>query len=191
MVRNGVIILMVDREWVVRPLFYSIYGAYFKVYLRKGLNLMAKAETVLEKIAAPVCEEYGLSVYDAEYVKEGGQFYLRLYIDKEGGVTIDDCERVSMRLNEVLDREMDFLKDAYIFEVSSPGLNRKIRLDRHFQSAVGKNVDIKTFAPFRGSKAFTAKLLGYDHGIISLELDGERVLLEKGKTSSIRLTVEI
>ena len=151
---------------------------------------MAKAEAVLERLAAPVCEEKGVYIYDAEYVKEGGQYYLRLYIDKEGGVSVDDCESVSVVLNELLDAEPDFIKDAYVFEVSSPGLDRRLRRDWHFEKAVGKNVDIKTFAPFMGSKSFTAKLLGYVHGMISLELNGERVMLEKGKTASIRLAVE-
>ncbi len=152
---------------------------------------MAKAETVLEKIAAPVCEENGVFIYDTEYVKEGGQYYLRLYIDKEGGVTIDDCEKVSSALNDELDTALDFVKDAYVFEVSSPGLDRRLRRDWHFEKAAGSNIDIKTFAPFMGSKSFTAKLLGYDHGVLSLELNGERVMLEKGKTSSIRLAVEV
>ena len=152
---------------------------------------MAKAEAVLEKIAAPVCEDNGVFIYDTEYVKEGGQYYLRLFIDKEGGVGIDDCEKVSMALNDLLDTELDFIKDAYMFEVSSPGLDRRLRKDWHFEKAVGQNIDIKTFAPFMGSKSFTAKLLGYDHGIISIELGGERVMLEKGKTASVRLTVEV
>ncbi len=151
---------------------------------------MAKAEAVLEKLAGPVCDENGVYIYDAEYVKEGGSYYLRLYIDKDGGVDVDDCERVSVALNDLLDTELDFIKDPYIFEVSSPGLDRRLRRDWHFEKAVGKNVDIKTFAPFMGSKSFTAKLLGYDHGVISLELNGERVMLEKGKTASIRLAVE-
>ena len=158
--------------------------------LSKGLIFVAKAEAVLEKLAAPICEENGVYIYDTEYVKEGGQYYLRLYIDKEGAVSVDDCEKVSVALNDLLDTEMDFIKDAYVFEVSSPGLDRRLKRDWHFEKAIGKNIDIKTFAPFMGSKAFTAKLLGYDHGIITLELNGEKVMLEKGKTASIRLTVE-
>ena len=160
------------------------------IIYKKGLIFVANAETALEKLAAPICEENGVYIYDTEYVKEGGQYYLRLFIDKEGAVSVDDCEKVSVALNDLLDTEMDFIKDPYIFEVSSPGLDRRLRRDWHFEKAIGKNVDIKTFAPFMGSKAFTAKLLGYDHGIITLELNGEKVMLEKGKTASIRLTVE-
>ena len=151
---------------------------------------MAKAEAVLERLAGPVCEKNGVFIYDAEYVKEGGQYYLRLYIDKDGGVSVDDCESVSVELGELLDAEPDFIKDAYVFEVSSPGLDRRLRRDWHFEKAMGKDVDIKTFAPFMGSKAFTAKLLGYDHGVLSLEMDGQRVMLEKGKTASVRLSID-
>ena len=151
---------------------------------------MAKAEAVLEKEAAPICEKHGVYVYDAEYKKEGGSYVLRLYIDKDGGVGIEDCEKVSRELSDMLDEKLSFIKDPYVFEVSSPGMDRKLSRDWHFEKAIGKNVDIKTFAPFNGSKAFTAKLLGYDHGVLSLELNGERVMLEKGKTSSVRLTVE-
>ncbi len=151
---------------------------------------MAKAEAVLEQLAAPVCEAKGVYIYDSEYVKEGGQYYLRLYIDKEGGVTIDDCEEVSSALSDALDTELSFVKDAYVFEVSSPGLDRRLRRDWHFEKAVGSEVDIKTFAPFMGSKAFSARLLGYDHGLLSLELNGERVVLEKGKTASVRLKLD-
>lgn len=152
---------------------------------------MAKAEIVLEKEAAPVCERNGVYIYDTEYKKEGGSYVLRLYIDKDGGVTIDDCESVSREINAVLDEKLSFISEPYMFEVSSPGLDRKLTRDWHFEKAIGKNVDIKTFAPLKGSKAFTAKLLGYDHGVISLELDGEKIMLEKGKTASVRLSVEI
>lgn len=152
---------------------------------------MAKAETVLETEAASICEKNGVYIYDSEYKKEGGGYVLRLYIDKEGGVGIEDCANVSRELSPILDEKLDFIKDPYVFEVSSPGLDRRLNRDWHFEKAVGKNVDIKTFAPFRGSKAFTAKLLGFDHGVLSLELDGERVMLEKGKTASVRLTVEL
>ena len=151
---------------------------------------MAKAEAVLEREAAPVCERHGVYIYDAEYKKEGGGYVLRLYIDKDGGVSIEDCENVSRELNPILDERMDFLKEPYVFEVSSPGLDRRLSRDWHFEKAVGRNVDIKTFAPFLGSKAFTAKLLGYDHGALWLEMGGERVMLEKGKTASVRMTVE-
>lgn len=149
---------------------------------------MAKNEAVLEQIAAPICEEMGVYVYDCEYKKEGGEFYLRLYIDKDGGVTIEDCEKVSRAVNEQLDA-LDPIKEAYIFEVSSPGIDRKLTRDWHFEKAIGKEVDLKLFAPFEGSKALSGILTGYDHSLLSLQI-GERVVrIEKGKTSSVRLAI--
>ncbi len=147
---------------------------------------MSKTEAVLEELAAPVCEELGVYIYDSEYKKEGGEYYLRLFIDKDGGVTIDDCENVSRLLNEILD-EKDYVPDAYIFEVSSPGIDRKLTRDWHFEKAIGSDVEIKLFAPFEGSKLLSGTLVGYDHSLISLKM-GERVVrIERGKTSSVRM----
>lgn len=149
---------------------------------------MAKNEALLEEIATPICEELGVYVYECEYKKEGGEYYLRLFIDKDGGVTIEDCENVSRRVNEKLD-EVDLIKEAYIFEVSSPGIDRKLTRDWHFEKALGKEVDLKLFAPFEGSKTLTGTLTGYDHSLLSIKI-GERVVrIEKGKTSSVRLAI--
>lgn len=152
--------------------------------------MVAKAEAVLEREAAPVCEKNGVYIYDTEYKKEGGSYVLRLYIDKDGGVTIEDCENVSRELNPILDEKLGFISEPYMFEVSSPGMDRRLTRDWHFEKAVGKNVDVKTFAPINGSKAFTAKLLGLENGLIKLEINGEAVELEKSKAASVRLTVE-
>ncbi len=149
---------------------------------------MAKNEAMLEEIASPICEELGVYVYECEYKKEGGDYYLRLFIDKDGGVTIEDCENVSRRVNDKLD-ELNPISEAYIFEVSSPGIDRKLTRDWHFEKALGKEVDLKLFAPFEGSKTLTGTLVGYDHSLLSIKL-GERVVrIEKGKTSSIRLAI--
>lgn len=149
---------------------------------------MAKNEVLLEEIATPICEELGVYVYECEYKKEGGDYYLRLYIDKDGGVTIDDCENVSRKVNDKLD-ELNPISEAYIFEVSSPGIDRKLTRDWHFEKALGKEVDLKLFAPFEGSKAITGTLVGYDHSLLSVKI-GERVVrIEKGKTSSVRLAI--
>lgn len=147
---------------------------------------MAKIEAVLEELAAPVCAQEGVYIYECEYKKEGGSYYLRLFIDKDGGVTIDDCERVSRLLNEKLD-ELDPIKEEYIFEVSSPGIDRKLTRDWHFEKAIGKEVDIKLFAPFEGSKTLSGVLVGYDHALLSIDLGEKTVRIEKGKTSSVRL----
>ena len=147
---------------------------------------MAKIEAILEELATPVCEEMGVYVYECEYKKEGGCYYLRLFIDKDGGVTIEDCENVSRVINEKLD-ELDPIKEEYIFEVSSPGIDRKLTRDWHFEKAIGKDVELKLFAPFEGSKILCGVLTGYDHALLSIDLGGRCVRIEKGKTSSVRL----
>lgn len=149
---------------------------------------MSKAETVLEELAKPVCEEYGCYVYDCEYKKEGENFYLRLFIDKDGGVTIDDCENVSRKLSELLD-EKDPINEAYIFEVSSPGMDRALTRPWHFEKAIGCDVTLRLFAPLEGSKELCGTLLGFDHGLITLKTDKKVLHIEKGKTSSVRLAI--
>ena len=94
-------------------------------------------EAGFEKILLPVTEENGVEIYDVEYVKEGSDWYLRAYIDKEGGVTIEDCEKVSRAVSDIMDRE-DFIKDAYILEVSSPGLGRTLKKDKHLSRSIGE-----------------------------------------------------
>ena len=96
-------------------------------------------EARFEKILLPITEEYDLEIYDVEYVKEGSDWYLRAYIDKEGGVTIEDCEKVSRAVSEVMDKE-DFIPDAYILEVSSPGLGRALKKDKHLAKSIGAEV---------------------------------------------------
>ena len=151
---------------------------------------MSKTEALLEELAGPVCEEFGVYIYDCEYKKEGGEYYLRLFIDKDGGVTIDDCESVARVLSDILD-EKDPIQEAYFFEVSSPGIDRKLTRDWHFEKAMGQEIELKLFAPFEGSKVLSGILCGYDHALISLKI-GERVVrIEKGKTSSVRMAVKL
>ncbi len=150
---------------------------------------MAKNEALLEEIAAPVCEEFGVYVYECEYKKEGGEYYLRLFIDKDGGVTIEDCENVSRKVNEKLDA-LDPIKEAYIFEVSSPGMDRKLTRSWHFEKVLGEDVDVKLFAPIEGSKALTGTLTAYDDDTVTLIIGEKTITIEKSKASSIRLAIK-
>ena len=147
---------------------------------------MSKAEEMLEKIAQPVLSELGVYIYETEYKKEGGNYFLRLYIDKEGGVTIEDCENVSRMVNPLLD-ENDFIKEAYIFEVSSPGIDRILSRPWHFEKVMGEDIEIKLFAPIAGSKELCAKLIGYDGKIITVEHEGEKLEIDKKQAASVRL----
>ncbi len=147
---------------------------------------MAKIETVLEELATPICEALGVYVYECEYKKEGGSYFLRLFIDKDGGVTIEDCENVSREVNEKLDA-LDPIKEEYIFEVSSPGIDRKLTRDWHFEKALGKEVDVKLYAPIENSKALSGILTAHDNDTISISYGEKIINIEKSKASSIRL----
>lgn len=134
---------------------------------------MSRRETYeerTEKLLLPIVQTNQVEIYDVEYVKEGSDYYLRCYIDKEGGVNINDCEAVSRALSDELDRE-DFIEEAYILEVSSPGLGRALKKDKHLEKSLLKDVDIRTYKPIEGSKEFTGKLMSFDKDTVTLELD--------------------
>ncbi|MBR4543744.1 MAG: ribosome maturation factor RimP [Lachnospiraceae bacterium] len=124
-------------------------------------------EKIAEDIAKGITDPLNIDIYDVEYVKEAGEFYLRVYIDKPGGVTIDDCETVSRAFSDKID-EADPIPDAYILEVSSPGLGRKLKKDRHFEKSLGEKVEIKLFEAMDGSKEFTGVLKSYDADSITV-----------------------
>ena len=115
----------------------------------------------------PITEKHGVEIYDIEYVKEGSDWYLRAYIDKPEGVNIVDCENVSRELSDALDVE-DFIPDAYILEVSSPGLGRALKKDKHLEKSLGAEVEIKTYKPLDGQKEFTGILKGYDADTVTI-----------------------
>lgn len=125
-------------------------------------------EARFEKLLLPVTEENGVEIYDVEYVKEGGDWYLRAYIDKEGGVTIEDCEKVSRAISDIMDRE-DFIEDKYILEVSSPGLGRALKKDKHLARSIGEEVEVKTYKPIEKQKEFAGILKAFDEESITIE----------------------
>lgn len=147
---------------------------------------MAKIDEALEQIANEVCPRYGVYVYDTEYKKEGSEYFLRLYIDKDGGVTIEDCENVSREISPLLD-DLSFIKEAYIFEVSSPGIDRALSRPWHFEKVMGEEIEVKLFAPIDGSKELCGILKGYADGIITMETGEKEITIEKNKAASVRL----
>lgn len=150
-------------------------------------------ESACEELVLPIIEERGYELVDVEYVKEGSTYYLRVYADKEGGITIDDCVEVSRALNPKLDAYDKELKDPYILEVSSPGLLRPLKKDKDFARNIGKMVEIKLFKPLDGSKnkEFEAELKGYDDKTITVLLEDDRELvIERGNLALIRLAFE-
>ena len=149
---------------------------------------MAKhIEEAVEAIVQEIVQDSNLEVVDVEYVKER-DWYLRVYLDKEGGIEIDDCQRVSETLEQILD-EKDLLTEAYILEVSSPGLDRVLKKARDFEREQGKSVDVTFYAPVDGKKTWVGTLTGYDWGKNAIVLDGEKELpLEK--IAQVRLHID-
>lgn len=167
---------------------------HFFVALRKGsekLNMTKREnyESRFEEILKKITDANGLEIYDVEYVKEGSEWYLRGYIDKEGGVTIDDCELVSRAVSDVMDRD-DFIEDAYILEISSPGLGRALKKDRHLEKSLGEEVELKTYKPVDGSKEYVGLLKAFDRDTITIELEDQtEKVFERNTIAQIRLTV--
>lgn len=147
-------------------------------------------EQKTEEILFPITEEYGYELLDVEYVKEGGTWYLRAYIDKPGGISIDDCEKVSRKLSDILD-EKDYIDDSYIMEVSSPGLGRPLKKDKDFRRSLGKEVEIRTYRMIDKQKEFTGTLKGYDKDSVTVAFGGgtERTF-DKGDIALIRLAFD-
>lgn len=145
----------------------------------------AKTETLL----APIVERFGVEIYDIEYVKEGNDYYLRAYIDKPDGVNINDCENVSRALSDELDRE-DFIKDAYILEVSSPGLGRALKKDKHLEKSLGEEVELKTYKPIDKQKEFKGILKAYDADAVTITIDDEERIFARKDIAIIRLALD-
>jgi len=146
-----------------------------------------RIEEAVEAIVQEIVQDSDLEVVDVEYVKER-DWYLRIYLDKEGGIEIDDCQRISEALEQILD-EKDLLKDAYILEVSSPGLDRVLKKARDFEREQGKDVEVTFYAPVDGKKTWVGTLTGYDREKNAIVLDGEKELpLEK--TAQVRLHID-
>lgn len=146
-------------------------------------------EAKTEALLLPIVKENGVEIYDIEYVKEGSDWYLRAYIDKPGGAGINDCEAVSRALSDALDRE-DFIPDAYILEVSSPGLGRTLKKDKHLQKSLGEEVEIRLFRPVDQCKEFIGRLDSFDDKQITILEDGKPRSLLRSDIALIRLTLD-
>lgn len=147
-------------------------------------------EKQTEEMISPILADYGFELVDVEYVKEAGNWYLRAYIDKEGGITVNDCELVSRRMSDLLD-EKDFIPDSYIFEVSSPGLGRQLKKDKDFARSIGEAVEGKLFRAVDKKKDFEGILRSFDKEGVTIETqDGKEMTLERNNIAIIRLTID-
>ena len=143
-----------------------------------------------EALIMPVIEANHFELVDVEFVKEAGTRYLRLYIDKEGGITIDDCELVSRAFGDLLDQE-DFIEESYILEVSSPGLGRPLKKEKDFARSIGREVEIRLFKPFNKEKEFFGILKSYDGSQVTIEQeDGSELTFERSGIALIRLAFD-
>ena len=149
---------------------------------------MKITETV-RQFAEPVVQAHGCSLWDVEYVREGGEWFLRLYIDKDGGVDIDDCEAVSRAVDPVLD-EKDPIPESYRFEVCSAGLERVLKRPSDFERFLGEPVLVKLYRPKNGQKEFPGVLKGYAGGAVTIDMNGTELTFEKPEVALVRLRVE-
>ena len=154
---------------------------------------MARREEYESKVEAwllPLLEKNQYELVDVEYVREAGIWYLRAYIDKEGGITVDDCEVVSRELGDWLDQK-DFIEDSYILEVSSPGLGRPLKKEKDFARSLGKDVEVRLYRPINKQKEFTGTLKAYDADTVTLSMeDGNDLALAKSDIALIRLAFD-
>lgn len=148
-----------------------------------------KVEDIVYNLAKPIIDRNNFELVEVEYKKEGADWYLRVYIDKEGGITIDDCQSVSEELSDLLD-EADPIEQSYIFEVSSPGIDRPLKTDRDYEKNNGKLVEVKLFSPLEGKKAIEGILKGHTADKVEIEADGKDMQIEKSSIALIRPVIK-
>ena len=151
---------------------------------------MSKITEKVAALAKPVVEEEGCTLWDVEYVREAGTWYLRVLVEKEGGLSIEDCERISSRLDPMLD-EADPIPDSYVFEVGSAGAERELKRPGDFEQFMGSEVEVRLYQPLNGSKSFVGTLKAYDGGDVAIETGGKEMCFEKSKIALVRLHVSI
>ena len=145
--------------------------------------------TQIYEMVKPISDELNYEIYHIEYVKENGEYYLRIYIDKESGIDLNDCEKVSNEINEILDKA-DYIKEQYYLEVSSPGIERKLRKDKHLEQNISKNVEIKLFKKDNnGKKEYIGKLKAFNQEEIIIETDKE-ITIERKNIAQIKTIYE-
>lgn len=147
---------------------------------------MSKVTEKVEALARPVVEDEGCELWSVEYVREAGSWYLRVFIDKDGGVGIDDCERISRRLDPILD-EADPIPDSYVFEVGSAGAERELKRPSDFEKFMGSEVEVKLYQPYEGKKSLVGKLEAFDNGDITVS----SVELKKSQIAQVKLHISI
>lgn len=146
---------------------------------------MANIEEKVENLVKPIIEKIGYELYDVEYAKEGKNYYLRIFIDNDNGIDLNDCEKVNNGIADLLD-EADYIKEQYFLEVSSPGIERVIRKDKHLDYAMGENIEINLFKPENGYKSLEGILTGYDETLITIMYENDEISIPRKNISLIK-----
>ena len=167
-------------EWVFAHSFIMDYS--------KEVD-MSKISSMAEQIARPVVENNGCKLWDVEYVREAGSWFLRIYIDKDGGVSIDDCEAISREMDPILD-EKDFIPDSYVFEVCSAGADRVLKRDEDFEMFMGHMIDLNLYRPIDGSKSYTGKLVSHSEAETAIDSAGRNIGFKNEDIAQVRLHVD-
>lgn len=175
-----------QEEWATPTLFVDV-KQIVRNWKFRGAR-MSRITDVVTALAQDAAAELGLEIWDVEYVREAGQWYLRIYIDKEGGVGIQDCEALSKALDPLLD-EADPIPDSYVFEVSSAGAERELKRPGDFARFLGSPVEVRLYRAVDGSKTFRGTLAGYEDGAVRITVGDKDYVFEKGQTAKVRLCI--
>mgnify|MGYP002547170142 CR=1 FL=1 len=146
-------------------------------------------EAKTEELLQPLVDAHGFELVDVEYVKEAGNWYLRAYVDKEGGITLDDCELVNRAWSDLMD-ENDFIPEAYILEVSSPGLGRPLKKDKDFQRSIGKEIEVRTFRAIDKQKEFIGILKEFNKDSFTIVIEDNEMTFQRSETALVRLAFD-
>ena len=146
-------------------------------------------EAKTEELLQPLVDAHGFELVDVEYVKEAGNWYLRAYIDKPGGIAVDECEVISRALSDKLDEE-DYIEDSYILEVSSPGLGRPLKKDKDFQRSIGKEIEVRTFHAIDKQKEFTGILKEFNKDSFTIVIEDNDMTFQRSETALVRLSFD-
>lgn len=146
---------------------------------------MASIEEKVEKLVEPKINELGYELYDVEYAKEGKNYFLRIFIDKEDGIDLNDCEKVNNGITDILD-EADYIKEQYFLEVSSTGIEKVIRKEKHFDSAMGENIQVHLFKPIDSKKELDGVLTGHDENSITMVYENDEISIPRNNIALIK-----
>jgi ribosome maturation factor RimP len=169
---------------------YAVESTAINRERKYSVSKREEYEQKTEELLEPIVSALGFELVDVEYVKEGGTWYLRAYIDKPGGITVDDCEAVSRQFSDILD-EKDYIPDSYVFEVSSPGLGRPLKKEKDFKRSLGEEVEIRTYRAIDRQKEFTGILKAYDENTVTIAYeDDTEQTFERADIALIRLALD-